>query len=136
MVLSRFTQCRLHVMVSLKETLRQHGYTPVTLDFRELDSEDVDKMVSRLTRVTRFVVADFTDSESVPHNIKNFVKSEPPTPVIPFLANCADFDHSILKHLKRFPNILDCQHYSDGDAVGILLREHIPALEAKLVEYR
>lgn len=75
LILGRFTPERLEVLEVIRNKLRELGYVPILFDFTKPESHDFIETVSTLAHISKFVIADCTDSrivlEEVPHIARN-----------------------------------------------------------------
>src|SRR5262249_18275403 len=84
LILGRFSDERKQVLSALRDTLRQHGYVPVLVDFSGPENRDISETITLLARMARFIVADLTDPSSIPLELQSFVP-DVQVPVQPLL---------------------------------------------------
>ena len=60
-------------MFSTRDELRSRDYLPVLFDFEKPANKDLTGTISTLANMARFIVADLTDSSSVPHELATVV---------------------------------------------------------------
>jgi hypothetical protein len=73
LILGRFTDERKPVLDAIRDELRKRGYLPVLFDFQKPDSKDLTGTVMTLANMARFIIADLTDSSSLPHELASIV---------------------------------------------------------------
>jgi len=66
LILGRFTLERRMVLDALREELRRRNYPPILFDFEKPGSRDFTETVSTLDHLARFIIADLTESSSIP----------------------------------------------------------------------
>ena len=80
LLLGRFTEGRIAVLERLREELRKLGYLPIVFNFKP-DTKTFTETIRVLAGLSRFVIADVTDPQSVPAELQAVV----PTVMVPFL---------------------------------------------------
>lgn len=134
LILGRFTPDRKVVLEAIREEIRRRGYLPVLFDFQKPASKDLTGTISTLANMARFIIADLTDPNSVPHELATVI---PGTPV-PLQA-------IILKGRRAYPMFADLQRrydwvlrpyqYKSKELLIAQLRERVIApAEAKATE--
>jgi uncharacterized protein YjbI with pentapeptide repeats len=68
LILGRFTDERKVVLNAIRENLRDRGYVPILFDFAKPDSRDLTETITTLARMSRFIIADLTEPNSIPMN--------------------------------------------------------------------
>lgn len=135
LILGRFTGDRKEVLEAMRTSLRTHGYVPVVFEFEQLGSQDFTEMIATLTRIARFVLADFTDAavafEDFPAIVRNV-----PVPVQPLLAaNIREEPGTLSKLRSDHAAILDTYRYvNSGHVLESFEKRVIFAAEAKARE--
>ena len=83
LILGRFTDERKQILDAVRTALSTppRQYVPVLFDFEKPDDRDLIETVLRFAAVSRFVIADITDSKSVPAELQAIVPQFPPLPV-------------------------------------------------------
>src|SRR5260221_293691 len=64
LILGRFTRERKAMLDALRDELRRHGYLPILFDFKKPSRRDLTETVSTLAHLSRFIVADLTETSS------------------------------------------------------------------------
>jgi len=111
LILGRFTPERIAVLQGLREELRRRNYLPILFDFEVPEHRDVTETVSTLAHMARFVIADLTDTRSVPQELTRIVPILPSVPVQPILMEGAS-QWSLFADLARYPWVLPLVEYS------------------------
>jgi hypothetical protein len=81
LLLGRFTEGRLAVLERLRDELRKRGYLPIVFNFDKPETKTFTETNRVLAGLSRFVIADVTDPQSVPAELQAVV----PTVMVPFL---------------------------------------------------
>jgi hypothetical protein len=81
LLLGRFTEGRLAVLERLRDELRKRGYLPIVFNFDKPETKTFTETIRVLAGLSRFVIADVTDPQSVPAELQAVV----PTVMVPFL---------------------------------------------------
>jgi hypothetical protein len=81
LLLGRFTEGRIAVLERLREELRKRGYLPIVFNFDKPETKTFTETIRVLAGLSRFVIADVTDPQSVPAELQAVV----PTVMVPFL---------------------------------------------------
>ncbi len=79
LILGRFTPDRKFVLDAIRQELRNRNYLPVLFDFEKPASKDLTGTISTLANMARFIIADLTDPNSVPHELAMII----PNTVVP-----------------------------------------------------
>ncbi len=82
LILGRFTPDRKVVLDAIRDELRTKNYVPVLFDFEKPASKDLTGTITTLANMARFIIADLTDPNSVPHELATVV----PNTVVPVQA--------------------------------------------------
>jgi len=112
LILGRFSPERKMVLDSLRLELRSLGYVPVVFDFTAPGTRDLTETVSTLAHLARFVIADITDTRSIPQELARIVPNLPSVPVKPLLLASAG-EYGMFETFKRYPWVLDIFQYRD-----------------------
>jgi hypothetical protein len=73
LILGRFTDERKAVLDALRQELRKRDYLPILFDFAVPAARDMTETISLLARMARFIIADLTDSSSIPKELEAIV---------------------------------------------------------------
>jgi hypothetical protein len=79
LILGRFTDERKAVLDALRGERRKRDYLPILFDFDKPASKDLTGTVTTLANMARFIVADGTDPNSIPHELATVV----PATIVP-----------------------------------------------------
>ncbi len=132
LILGRFTPERKAVLDALREALRTYGYLPILFDFDKPSSQDFTETVSTLAHLSRFVVADLTDPNSIPQELYAIVPHRM-VPVQPLLKESEDLnrasrEYSMFVDLrKKYHWVLPTHKYRD-------LEDLLASLQARVIE--
>jgi Pentapeptide repeats (8 copies) len=75
LILGRFTADRKKVLDAIREELRKRNYLPILFDFGAPKRQNVTETVTLLARMARFIIADLTDSSSIPQELQAIITS-------------------------------------------------------------
>ena len=135
LILGRFTPERKAVIDAIREELRDLRYLPIVFDFDKPSSKDVTGTVEMLARMARFIIADFTDPSSIPHELATIVPFLRTTPVLPLRLvgsrGCSMFDD-----LRSYRWVLDTHEYQNSASLIASLSEVIAPANAMVEELR
>jgi len=116
LILGRFTEERKVILDALREELRRRNLTPISFEFKRPASKDVTGTVETIARMARFVVADLTDPNSIPHELATIVPLLRTTPVLP-LRLTGSGGYSMFDDFKSYPWVLGISEYLDADSL-------------------
>lgn len=136
LILGRFSAQRMKVLDEIRSILRARNYVPVLFDFEPLATRDLTETVSTIAHMARFVLADITDSRSVPQELQRIVPDLPSVPVQPILLSSQQ-PYAMFEHFRRYPWVFSPVLYSEeisalGDEMGRL----IDLVELRMSELR
>lgn len=126
LILGRFTPERKAVLDAIREELRKRDYVPILFDFEKPDNRDFTETVSTLARMSRFIIADITDPNSIPLELQAIIP-DLAVPVQPLLAEESS-EFSMFRDLRRKYNwVLPVHIYKDLDNLLLSLNEKVIA---------
>jgi hypothetical protein len=96
LILGRFTPDRKAVLDAIRQELRNRNYSPVLFDFEKPASKDLTGTISTLASMAKFIIADLTDPNSVPHELAMII----PNTVVPVQS-------IILEGRRAYPMFVD-----------------------------
>lgn len=136
LILGRFTPERKMILDQLREALRNHNYSPILFDFDKPASRDLTATISTLAHMARFIIADLTDSKSVPYELATIV---PTTPVpVQLILLSGDKEFSLFGDLaNRHHWVLPIFYYEDMEGLfAKMVEEVIGPAESKARELK
>lgn len=80
--LGRFTSKRKAIVDALRDELRTYRYFPILFDSEKPGSQDLTEKVSTLADLSRFIIADLTDPNSIPYELHPVIPNHM-VPVLP-----------------------------------------------------
>ena len=119
LILGRFTPERKVVLEAIKEELRKHDYLPVLFDFDPPRNRDLTETVSILARLARFVIADLTDPNSIPHELYSLIPDLRNIPFQPLL-EASKKEYPMFEAFWSYPWVLPIRRYSDSDLLVLI----------------
>jgi len=84
LLLGRFTGEQAAILEGLKNAIRSRGYLPLKFDFAKPEDRTLKETVLTLAGLSRFIVADLTDPQSIPLELTTIVKDFK-IPVVPLI---------------------------------------------------
>lgn len=130
LLLGRFTPSRKRVLDELRDLIRCRDLVPVIFDFEKPSDRDVTETVGLLARMSRYVIADLTDSSSVPQELQAFVPNVA-VPVQPIVL-APQTGWSMFSDLKRkYHWVLEPMQYTDAEDLSLLLDKLLEPAERK-----
>jgi hypothetical protein len=133
LLLGRFTPERKVVLDAIRDELRKHNYLPIFFDFNIPDDRDITETVTLLARMTRFIIADLTESSSIPKELEAIV----PTLVVPVqpLLQGSKHPYSMFKDSWKYRWVLKVHWYQGlNDLLPSIKEKVIAPAEAKVKE--
>jgi hypothetical protein len=124
LILGRFTPERKAVLDAIREELRRRAYVPILFDFDVPATRDITETVSLLARMARFIIADLTDSSSIPQELEAIV----PQLAVPVQALLeGDRPYAMFKDYWKYDWVLPIHRYDGLDALLATLPEKVIA---------
>src|SRR6266702_3633501 len=125
LILGRFTPERKAVLDALREELRKQDYLPVLFDFEKPKGRDFTETVSTLAHLARFIIADLTEPNSIPHEVATIIP-QCKVPLQPLLIQSAAIrEYSMFRDLTLYPWVLPIFRYQDTMSLLASLKEHV-----------
>lgn len=134
LILGRFTEERKAVLDALRDELRRRNYLPILFDFEKPSSRNFTETVTTLAHLARFVIADLTEPNSVPHELRSFANDLRSVPVQPIILRA----HRPYPLLVDFPDhVLPAHEYETQEQlIAELADKVIQPAEDKVKELR
>jgi uncharacterized protein YjbI with pentapeptide repeats len=124
LILGRFTEPRKQVLDSIRNELRNSGYTPILFDFQKPSTRDLTETISTLAHMARFIIADITDAKSIPQELQAIVPNLPSVPVQPLLL-ASQKEYGMFEHFKRYRWVLNTYFYKSQEELISSLKEKV-----------
>jgi Pentapeptide repeats (8 copies) len=123
LILGRFTPERKTVLDALRDALRDNNYLPILFDFEKPSSLDLTETVTTLAHLSRFIIVDFTDPSSAPHEAASIIPVCK-VPIQPIFEDTGK-PYSMSKDFRIYPWVLNVFRYSDTNTLITSLKEYI-----------
>jgi uncharacterized protein YjbI with pentapeptide repeats len=104
LILGRFNERRIK-MESIKNGLRELNLTPIIFDFTKPGTRNLTETVGLLARMSKFIIVDLTDPNSVPQEVYSIIPHCPSIPIFPI------FERKKTDNLKPYPLFNDFKDY-------------------------
>ena len=127
LVIGQFTAERQAMLEGIRETLRQYGYMPIVLDFDQYVEHDMNDTLVRLGSLSRFVIADLSDPNSIAYEMvafAEFLTSVPLQGIFCSTHKSAE-QHLIFEHLQRLPHVLPVYRYETTQGLMAALGDKV-----------
>ncbi len=117
LILGRFTDERKAVIDAIRDELRKHDYVPILFDFDKPANRDLTETVMTLASLARFVIADLSDPNSIPHELMSFADKLFSVTVQGIFCptDAHPNPYPMYEHLRRLPHVLPIYRYNDHD---------------------
>jgi uncharacterized protein YjbI with pentapeptide repeats len=126
LILGHFPGDREAILKAMREAIREAGYTPVLFDSEPRRGREIIEIMWTLARMARFVIADFTEASSVPHELRAVVPDLPHVPVQPLLM-AGESEGKVIDQLRRNRSVLSMYRYKNAERL-------IDALHSRVLE--
>jgi uncharacterized protein YjbI with pentapeptide repeats len=124
LILGRFTDERKAVLDTLRGELRKHNYLPILFDFDVPATRDITETVSLLARMARFIIADLTDSSSIPKELEAIIP-DLAVPVQPLLLETSPRPYAMFKDYWKYDWVLPIYRYEGLEQLLATLAEKV-----------
>jgi uncharacterized protein YjbI with pentapeptide repeats len=124
LILGRFTPERKDVLDALREALRTRNFLPILFDFDPAQTQTVRETVRTLAHLSHFVIADLTNSSSIPEELETII----PTlaiPIQPLLETTQKREFSMFKGYGIYPWVLPIYRYSNLEGLVNNIQEKV-----------
>jgi uncharacterized protein YjbI with pentapeptide repeats len=101
LILGRFTDERLKILESIKEVLILEGFVPVLFTFEKSPKRDLTETIQLLANISKLVIADVSDSKSIPQELSHIIPSTPSLPIQPIIV-AEQKEYSMFEHWNRY----------------------------------
>jgi uncharacterized protein YjbI with pentapeptide repeats len=124
LILGRFTDERKAVLDAMREELRKRNYLPILFDFDKPTSQTTDETITLLARMSRFVIADISDTKSVLQELRAIVPDLPSVPVQPVITATQE-EPGMFDFFRNFRSFLKVHHYNNQQQLIADLGERV-----------
>lgn len=138
LILGRFDPVHKAILDALGQALEAHPrhYRKHLFDYEAPAGRNLTEWVRTHALMSRFIVADISDPNSVPHELANIVPTSPSVPIVPIIREGAR-DYSMFRDLRAYPWVLPTVTYrDDADLRARLDTEVIAPAEARIAAWK
>lgn len=137
LILGTFTPERKEILDTIRAELRHQRYAPIFFDCQKSNTLEILEMVSRMARMARFIIVDFSVPKVVTELLPHIVRTMS-TPIQPLIGKNTEKEPPMLLTLrKHYQSILDTFWYRNAQDVAASLGQLIiGAAEEKVRELR
>ena len=129
LILGRFTDKRKVVLEAIKKAFATppRQYVPILFDFEKPGDRDLIETDRRFAAVSRFIVADLSDPNSVPAELQAVVPDFPSVPVV-LIIEASQREYPVVDHILRMDHVVKpIVKYRNKDHLIQILDEQILA---------
>jgi hypothetical protein len=122
------------ILDRLREELRARNYLPILFDF-DAKSRGTIETIRTLAGMSKFIIADLTESRFVLQELQAIVPSLPSVPVR-LIIRKSEREPGMFDHISRFPWVVAgaFEYESAEEVIGSINDSILEPLEAKLTE--
>lgn len=127
LILGRFIDERKAALDAIREELRKYNYTPILFDFEKPINRNLTETVITLAGMSRFVIADLSDPNSIPYELMSFVRELRAVPVQSIFSPVPEHknEFSMFKDLLDLNHVLPIVKYESQEHLISILHEKI-----------
>lgn len=103
---------RKDVLDALRDGLNKYDYVPIIFDIKRSGGRGIANVVTSLSRISRFIIAEVDGSCNLRAEIALIIKSSPTVPILPLAIN--SFDESFIG-IEDHLSVLKIYRYSDEE---------------------
>lgn len=122
LILGRFTEERKKCLDTIRDQLRTLDSVPVLFDFQKPENMSITGTVETVAKLAHFVIADISDSSSVPHELATIVSRLTRTPIILLQAKGSN-SYSMASDLRDYPWVVGPLIYDSCESLVPLIRD-------------
>ena len=101
LILGRFTEERLKILESIKESLTYEGFVPILFTFEPSPNRDLTETIQLLANISKLVIADISDPKSIPQELSHIIQTIPSLPIQPIIV-FGQREYSMFEHWTRY----------------------------------
>lgn len=136
LILGRFTDERKKVLDAIRDELRNRNFLPILFDFEKPATRDLTETISILAKLSRFVIVDLTDPNSVPHELATIVPVSRSLPFASIMLK-GQKPYSLFRDFSSYYWVLPTFEYEDeGHLISTLSTGVVEPAERKVQEIR
>jgi hypothetical protein len=127
LILGRFTDKRKVVLEAIKKVFATppRQYVPILFDFEKPGDRDLIETDRRFAAVSRFIVADLSDPNSVPAELQAVVPDFPSVPVV-LIIEASQREYPVVDHILRMDHVVKpIVKYRNKDHLMEILDEQV-----------
>jgi hypothetical protein len=124
LILGQFDGERAPVLEAIKEAVRQRTYSLVFLAVEPVQKPTFTPILSRLTRLARFILVDITNAQAILPELQRMVADLPSVPVQLLVQSQAEQD-TLSEGVKEDTAVFTVHPYRHADEVTVLMQDTI-----------
>jgi hypothetical protein len=98
----------------IRDELRKHDYVPVLFDFDKPTHRNLTETISTLAHMSRFVIADITEAQSIPQELQRIIPDMPHVPIQPLLQSNTK-EYGMFKDFRDYHWVLKIHQYNNHE---------------------
>jgi len=132
LILGSFAENDKRVLNQIKTHLTLSNYIPVIFDFDKPASRSLTETVSTIAHLAKFIIADLTNSRSIPHELASIIPTLTSVPVIPIIKE-HQTPYGMFQDFKNYRHIAEIISYKDGQLIQNLVDSIKNSADKKII---
>jgi hypothetical protein len=135
LILGRFTKDRKAILATIRDQVRKSDLLPITVECTRQTRAALPGAVELFSRMSQFILVDFTEPDGVPDELTTLVAGHLKTPIQPIHAP-EPLGYRMFAEKQAHPSVMDPFVYENRDHLLEAIESVFLAVEEKAKELR